>query len=84
MPCSPELPPISPEVLTADEVAALLRVNRKTVYEAAQRGELPHRKLGRRLLFERSIILAWLRQEHDVPRDKPRRKPPTLRSAGQR
>ena len=80
MPCSPELTPISPEVLTADEVAALLRVNRKTVYEAAQRGELPHRKLGRRLLFERSIILAWLRHEHDVPRGKP----PTLRAAGRR
>jgi excisionase family DNA binding protein len=50
------------EVLTADEVAALLRVNRKTIYEAAQRGEIPHRRLGRRLVFERGAVLAWLRQ----------------------
>ncbi|NJO55907.1 MAG: helix-turn-helix domain-containing protein [Rhodospirillales bacterium] len=50
------------EVLTADEVAKLLRVDRKTVYEAAQRGELPHRRLGRRLIFERGSVLRWLRQ----------------------
>jgi excisionase family DNA binding protein len=50
------------EILTADEVAKLLRVDRKTVYEAAQRGELPHRRLGRRLLFERGAVLRWLRQ----------------------
>jgi excisionase family DNA binding protein len=50
------------EILTADEVAKMLRVDRKTVYEAAQRGELPHRRLGRRLLFERGAVLRWLRQ----------------------
>jgi excisionase family DNA binding protein len=50
------------EVLTADEIAKMLRVDRKTVYEAAQRGELPHRRLGRRLLFERGAVLAWLRR----------------------
>jgi len=51
------------EILTADEVAALLRVNRKTIYEAAQRGDIPHRRLGRRLVFERGAVLAWLRQD---------------------
>jgi excisionase family DNA binding protein len=50
------------EILTADEVAALLRVNRKTIYEAAQRGDIPHCRLGRRLVFERGAVLAWLRQ----------------------
>jgi excisionase family DNA binding protein len=51
------------EILTADEIATLLRVDRKTVYEAAQRGELPHRRLGRRLLFERGAVLRWLRRD---------------------
>lgn len=46
------------EIITADDVANLLGVNRKTIYEAAERGEIPHRRLGRRLLFERS---AWIR-----------------------
>jgi excisionase family DNA binding protein len=41
------------EVLTADEVAALLGVNRKTVYEAARLNQIPHQRLGRRLIFER-------------------------------
>lgn len=49
------------EIITADDVANLLGVNRKTIYEAAERGEIPHRRLGRRLLFERSAIVAWIR-----------------------
>ena len=53
----------APVVLTASEVAKLLRVDRKTIYEAAQRGSIPHRRLGRRLLFERGAVLAWLRQD---------------------
>ena len=49
------------EILTADELAELLGVNRKTIYDAVQRGEIPHRRLGRRVLFERGAVLAWLR-----------------------
>ncbi|MFO7565204.1 MAG: helix-turn-helix domain-containing protein [Enhygromyxa sp.] len=60
------------EILTADEVAALLRVNRKTVYEAANRGDIPHRRLGRRLVFERGAVLAWLRQETVIAGDTQR------------
>lgn len=48
------------EVLSADEVAALLRVDRKTVYDYAGRGVIPHRRLGKRLLFSREAIMAWL------------------------
>jgi excisionase family DNA binding protein len=48
------------EVLTADEVAELLRVDRKTVYDYAGRGTIPHRRLGKRLLFSRSAIMTWL------------------------
>jgi len=57
------MPPTDPlEILTADEVAALLHLDRKTVYAAAARGEIPHRRLGRRLVFERGAIVEWLRQ----------------------
>lgn len=51
-----------PEVMTADEVAAMLRVNRKTVYESVERGELPCVRLGRRMLFSRAALLRWLGQ----------------------
>jgi excisionase family DNA binding protein len=49
------------EILTADEVAGLLGLDRKTVYDAARRGQIPHRRVGRRLLFERQTIVDWLR-----------------------
>jgi excisionase family DNA binding protein len=48
------------EVLCADELAELLGVDRKTVYEYAARGQIPHRRLGRRFLFSRSAVMSWL------------------------
>lgn len=47
--------------MTTEEVAALLRVNRKSVYAAVLRGDLPgvHR-VGRKLRFSRDAVLAWL------------------------
>lgn len=50
-----------PEVLTADEVAALLRVNRKTVYAAFKKGEIPGgRRIGGTIRFSRERVLQWL------------------------
>lgn len=47
-------------VYTVAEIAAMLGLNRKTVYEAAERREIPHRRVGRRLLFPRVAVDAWL------------------------
>jgi len=58
-PPRPPPPPLA-EVLNADEVARLLRVDRKTVYDAAGRGHMPHRRLGKRLVFSRAALLDWL------------------------
>jgi excisionase family DNA binding protein len=49
-----------PEVMDADELATFLGVDRKTVYDYAGRGEIPHRRLGKRLLFSRTAIVSWL------------------------
>lgn len=49
-----------PEVMDADEVAAFLGIDRNTVYDYAGRGEIPHRRLGKRLLFSRSALVSWL------------------------
>ena len=46
--------------ITADELAVLLGVDRKTVYEGAARGEIPSVRLGRRVLFSKTAIDAWL------------------------
>ena len=51
------------EVMTADEVAALLRVNRKTVYTAFKLGEIPGgRRIGGTIRFHRAAVLQWLAQ----------------------
>jgi excisionase family DNA binding protein len=52
--------PTPADVMNADEVARLLRVDRKTVYDAAGRGHMPHRRLGKRLVFSRAALLDWL------------------------
>jgi excisionase family DNA binding protein len=50
-----------PLVLTVDEVSQLLRVNRNTVYELFQRGEIPGgQKVGRSIRFSRDTVVQWL------------------------
>lgn len=51
-----------PAVATATEVARLLRISRTSVYEAVQRGELPALRIGRRLLFPKEVLIAFLRR----------------------
>ncbi len=48
------------EVLTASDVAALLGRDRKTIYDHVSRGRIPHKRLGRRIIFSRTAIMAWL------------------------
>jgi excisionase family DNA binding protein len=48
-------------VLNVDELAALLRVNRKTVYDALSRGQIPGaRRIGGRYRILRHAVLGWL------------------------
>lgn len=48
-------------ILTIDELAQLLRVDRKTAYAAVRRGEIPGvRRLGRAIRVSRDAVLAWL------------------------
>jgi len=56
--------PSSPEseCMRADQLAQFLGVNRKTVYAYADRGVIPHQRLGRRIVFSRSQVVTWLGQ----------------------
>jgi excisionase family DNA binding protein len=50
-----------PELLTAEEAAALLRTTRKAIYAMAERAQLPGvTGIGRRLLIRRDDLLSWL------------------------
>ena len=53
-------PSAKPDFLTTRELAALLRVKERKVYELAASGEVPCRKLTGKLLFPRAEIEAWL------------------------
>jgi excisionase family DNA binding protein len=44
------------EIMTADEVAALLKVSRQTVYKLVKRKKLPGFRLGGDFRFRRSDI----------------------------
>ena len=59
---------LSEPLLTADDAAALLRVRRSTVYELARTRRLPHVRVGRRILFVRSDLAAWVVANRVMPR----------------
>jgi len=48
---------------TLTEAAQLLGISRATAYEAAHRGELPVRLIGRRMLVPRIALLRLLEQD---------------------
>lgn len=50
----------SSDVMTVDEAAAFLGVDRNTVYEYTTRGVIPHQRLGKRILLHRGALVAWL------------------------
>lgn len=52
---------------TVDEVAAILRVNHKTVREALRDGAIPHVRLGRTIRIPAAVITSMLKQGHAVP-----------------
>jgi excisionase family DNA binding protein len=55
-----ELPPI----LTVDEFAGFLRLNRKRLYEALSRGEIPGvRRLGGTFRISRDAALGWMNRQ---------------------
>ncbi len=50
----------APEFMTTREVAALLRVRERKVYDMAAAGEIPCRRVTGKLLFPRAGIERWL------------------------
>ncbi|HKQ08574.1 MAG TPA: helix-turn-helix domain-containing protein [Blastocatellia bacterium] len=48
-----------PQFLTVEEVAQLLRVSPRSVYDWVSQGTIPHRKAGRRTIFLADDVLVW-------------------------
>jgi excisionase family DNA binding protein len=49
-----------PDVLTAPEVARILRLGRNTVYEYLRTGAIPSIRIGRRLLIPKAAVQRLL------------------------
>ena len=47
-------------LLTAAEVAGLLRVPRSTIYKLAPERRIPYLKVGRRILFDPHALGEWI------------------------
>jgi excisionase family DNA binding protein len=68
----PDAPPASDdEVITADEVAALLRMTPAWVYSETRRNRIPHMRLGRYFRYRRSTIEAWMAELEAGPESRP-------------
>jgi excisionase family DNA binding protein len=52
-----------PKFLTVPEVAALLRLSERTIYDMVSQRRIPFRKAGDRTLFDRDEILAWTKPQ---------------------
>jgi excisionase family DNA binding protein len=53
------------DLLTAEEVAALLRVTPAWVYAETRRRRIPHIRLGRYVRYRRDALVAWMDQLED-------------------
>lgn len=58
---------MSHEIMTIEEVAEYIRVSERTVYDWAQKGQLPGGKLGTTWRFKRSDIENWVNQKLNTP-----------------
>ncbi|MBD5428794.1 MAG: PTS transporter subunit EIIA [Treponema sp.] len=61
------------DILTIEEVANYLRVSERTVYDWAQKGEIPSGKIGTVWRFKRSEIESWVneRLSSNAKREEP-------------
>jgi excisionase family DNA binding protein len=66
----------APDYLTTRELAELLRIKERKVYDMAADGTVPCVRVVGKLLFPRAEIDAWLAEGRSGPRGAPRALPP--------
>jgi excisionase family DNA binding protein len=53
-------------LLTVDQVARYLKIDKFTVYRLVAQGELPAFKVGNQWRFKRKMIEAWLMKNSNI------------------
>ncbi|HJQ69588.1 MAG TPA: helix-turn-helix domain-containing protein [Blastocatellia bacterium] len=56
---------VLPQFLTVEEVAELLRVSPRSVYDWVSQGVIPYHKAGRRTIFLLEEILEWTSKDSE-------------------
>lgn len=62
-----------PEIMTVEDVSAMLCKSVSTIYAMTSERRIPYRKQGNKLYFMRTEIKSWL-NDSVVPKDVPKRK----------
>ena len=57
-----------PEILTAKELEALIRIDVKTIYRYVQLGLIPHLRMESNVRFPKYRVLRWLEERSFSPR----------------
>jgi excisionase family DNA binding protein len=58
----------APEMLTAKELEAMLKINVKTIYSYVHRGLIPYVKIQSNVRFAKQEILNWIEEQSHRPR----------------
>jgi excisionase family DNA binding protein len=57
-----------PEMLTAKELEAMLKIDVKTIYSYVHRGLIPYVKIQSNVRFPKQEILSWIEEQSHRPR----------------
>lgn len=52
--------------MRADEVRKLLKIGKNTLYDWVNRGLIPHKRVGRVILFSKKRIQEWLNNNESI------------------
>ena len=63
---SKPIPNDKPLALTVSEVSRLLNLSRGSTYEAIRRGEIPHIRIGRRILISKKAFERFLNRYDEI------------------
>jgi excisionase family DNA binding protein len=55
------------EILTIKQLAEYLKVNERTIYRLANKGDIPAFKVGNNWRFKASAIESWINQNSGSP-----------------
>jgi len=55
-----------PWAMRADEVQRMLHIGKNTLYEWCERDVIPHKRVGRIILFPRRRIMEWLEKPNSA------------------